>query len=75
MNLQQLQNDEQIARTLGRNFTARRIRRLRQHGLIPFVRLGYRTILYDPQRVIEALSRFEVKAVSTHARREKASAK
>jgi hypothetical protein len=72
--MSQLVNDRQLAKELGGHFTRNKIRRLRVRGLIPFIHLGYRTILFDKERVIEALSRCEVKAVSTRARREKANA-
>lgn len=31
---------------------------------IPFLKCGHRTVLFDPQKVDEALGRFEVKAVT-----------
>lgn len=31
---------------------------------IPFLRLGHRTLLFDPEKVREALDKFEVKAVA-----------
>jgi hypothetical protein len=36
---------------------------------IPFLKLGHRTILFDPKKVDDALQRFEVKAVSCDQRR------
>jgi hypothetical protein len=64
--------EKKLVKELGGTFTPHSIRRLRTRGLIPFVQLGYRTILFDKERVIEALSRCEVKAVSTQARQKKA---
>jgi hypothetical protein len=40
----------------------RQIRTFYQNGLIPFIKLGHRTILFDADKVIAALERFEVKA-------------
>jgi hypothetical protein len=36
---------------------------MRKRKQIPFVKLGWRTILYDPDKVRAALDRFEVKEV------------
>jgi len=68
-------SERKLVAQLGGPFTASSVRRLRNRGLIPFVRLGYRTILYDHDRVLEALARCEVKAMSTHARQQKASSR
>jgi excisionase family DNA binding protein len=37
------------------------VRKLRYAGKIPFIRLGHNTIRFDPDRVMEALSKLEVK--------------
>ena len=31
---------------------------------IPFIKAGYRTLLFDPEKVLAALEKFEVKAIS-----------
>lgn len=41
----------------------RTIRSLKTQRKIPFIRVGYRTHLFDPEKVIEALGKFEIKAV------------
>jgi hypothetical protein len=45
------------------------IRNWRRIGLIPFLSLGYRSVRYDPDKVLAALRRREVKEVGA-ARRE-----
>jgi hypothetical protein len=41
----------------------RQIRSFVQHRKIPYLKIGHRTLLFDPQRVEEALQRFEIKEV------------
>lgn len=65
---QQLLTDRKLAKELGPPFTRSSIHRLRKRGLIPFLQFGYRTILYDKARVLEALGRCEVKPVTTATR-------
>jgi hypothetical protein len=38
--------------------------RLRKNKLIPFIRVGHRSILYDPVKVRAALDRLEVKELT-----------
>ncbi len=40
----------------------RSIRTLKQKRKIPFVKLGHRTLLFNPAKVSAALSKFEVRA-------------
>jgi hypothetical protein len=35
-----------------------------QRRKIPYIRCGYRTVLFDPEKVRAALQKFEVKAVA-----------
>jgi hypothetical protein len=37
---------------------------------IPYLRCGYRTVFFNPQKVDEALQRFEVQEVGSRSRRE-----
>ena len=46
----------------------RSIAELRRSGKIPYLRVGYRTLLYDPEKVLAALQRHEIKAVNVRAR-------
>jgi hypothetical protein len=57
-----LVTDKQLVETLPDGFTTRRIATLRRDGKIPYVKLGYRTLLYDPEKVMAALQRREIKA-------------
>ena len=43
----------------------RQIRTLYQTGKIPYFKLGHRSILFDPEKVMAALERFEIKAIGT----------
>ena len=42
----------------------RRLRWWVQKGIIPHLRLGHKTVLFEPDKVYEALSKFEVKPVT-----------
>jgi hypothetical protein len=57
-----LRTDEEVCAELGLNI--HRFHRLRRKHLIPYVRLGYRTLRYDPLDVRTALNKLRVKAVS-----------
>jgi excisionase family DNA binding protein len=41
---------------------ARTVRSWMQDRKIPFIRTGYRTVLFAPDRVLAALSKFEIKS-------------
>jgi hypothetical protein len=43
----------------------RALRTWAQHRKIPFIRVGHRTVLFDPQAVRDALKKLEIKAVAT----------
>ena len=46
--------------------TGRKVRSLRtfvKKGLVPYLRLGHRTVLFEPDKVLKALRRFEVKEI------------
>jgi len=43
--------------------SSRQLRELRYLRKIPFVKLSSRLILYDPEKINEALSRFEIREV------------
>jgi hypothetical protein len=57
-----LLTDEQLVAALDCGLTARSIATLRRAKKIPVVRIGYRTLRYDPEKVMAALMRREVKA-------------
>jgi hypothetical protein len=57
-----LRTDIEVCQELGINI--HRFRRLRRKGLIPYVKLGYRTFRYDPLDVRSALNRLRIKAVA-----------
>jgi excisionase family DNA binding protein len=40
------------------------VRKLRYSGKLPFYRLGHKSIRFHPERVLEAISRLEVKEVA-----------
>jgi hypothetical protein len=48
-----------------KELTERQIRTLYQTGKIPYMKVGHRTVLFDPEKVMAALERFEIKAVGT----------
>lgn len=45
---------------------ARTIRTLYQQRKIPYYKMGHRTVLFDPEKVIDALYHFEVKERDIH---------
>ena len=54
---------QELNKRLDTEYTVTSIRLMRFAGRIPFVRLGYRTLRYDVERVIRALTeRREVRA-------------
>ena len=50
-----------------KNRSVREVRTWRQKGIIPFLKLGHRTCLFDLEKVNEALARFEVKPIGAKA--------
>jgi hypothetical protein len=52
-----------INKALSTNYNVRSITTLRQAKKIPYTRLGYRTLRYDVDKVLHALTRNEVKAM------------
>jgi hypothetical protein len=46
----------------------RQIRTFYQTGKIPYIKVGHRTVLFDPEKVMAALERFEIKAVADRVR-------
>jgi hypothetical protein len=54
---------DQIARAFGLSDNMVVLRLFRERK-IPGFRLGYRTVLFDPEKVREALERLETKAVN-----------
>jgi hypothetical protein len=58
-----LLNIFQLAEAKGRS--VRELRTLQQKKIIPFLKLGHRTCLYDLQKVDRALAAYEIKAVGT----------
>ena len=59
--MKRLLNAKELALELGR--PVRQIRSLVDGKKIPVLRIGYRTNLFDPDKVIKALARFEIKEV------------
>ena len=45
----------------------RQLRTLVAQRKIPYLKIGHRTMLFDPQKVEKALQRFEIPAVSAKA--------
>jgi hypothetical protein len=39
--------------------TSRSLREFRRRRLIPFIKVGNRTILYDPEKVLASLEKYE----------------
>jgi len=62
----ELLTDQQLARRLGA--TCRQIRAWRLRRLIPSIRLGYRTIRFRLEPVIEALEKRSTKPLNLGAR-------
>jgi excisionase family DNA binding protein len=58
----QLMTEKEVAEFL--NVPIHYLRKLRYAGKIPFMRLGHNTIRLNPDRVLEALSKLEVKEVA-----------
>jgi len=48
----------------------RTLRTLIANRKIPFLKLGHRTLFFDPDKVDKALQRFEVQEVGSRSRRE-----
>jgi hypothetical protein len=59
----QLLNKNEMAAELGSGFTAWTILDLQRKRKIPAIRLGHRTVLFDPEEVRRALEAFKVKAI------------
>jgi hypothetical protein len=69
MNRKKLLTDAELVsainKALSTNYNVRSIMTLRHARKIPYTRLGYRTLRYDVDKVLHALTRNEVKAVET----------
>jgi excisionase family DNA binding protein len=57
-----LVNSKQLAAELGQS--QRTIRSWIQARKIPFLKVGHRTMLFSPEKVLLALEKFEIKAVA-----------
>ncbi len=57
-----LLSEEELAKALGMSVSG--VRKLRYKKLLPYVRIGARTVRFDLSRVKEALERLEIKEVS-----------
>ena len=57
-----LLTNKQLARKLGHGFTAYSVNRMRRARQIPVVRIGWRTLRFDLDAVIEALHKRTIKA-------------
>ena len=51
------------------NVPERTLRTFYQNRKIPFIKVGFRTVLFDPDKVLAALEKFEVKAVTGGGRK------
>lgn len=56
--MKRLMNEKELLSEVVR-ITSRSLRELRRRRLIPFIKVGKRTILYDPERVLASLEKFE----------------
>jgi hypothetical protein len=54
-----------INEALSTSYSVRSITTMRHAKRIPYTRLGYRTLRYDVDKVLTALTRNEVKAIGT----------
>jgi hypothetical protein len=59
----QLLNIFELSKAQGR--PVRQLRSFVQHRKIPYLKVGHRTLLFDPAKVEKALQRFEIPAVGT----------
>jgi hypothetical protein len=59
-----LVKEEQLFEWLGDLVTPKKFAELRQKKLIPYVRLGHRSYLYDPQAVLRAIRKLTVKEIA-----------
>jgi hypothetical protein len=65
MNQDKLVSIEKLSEHPSIGLPARTLRSLWHAGKIPGIRLGHRTVVFDPGKVRAALDKFEVKAVSS----------
>jgi hypothetical protein len=69
MNRKKLLTDAELVpvinKALSTNYNERSIMTMRHAKKIPYTRVGYRTLRYDADKVIHALTRNEVKAMET----------
>ena len=59
--MSKLLNIFELSETKGR--PVRQLRTFVEHRVIPYLKIGHRTILFDPEKVEAALARFEIKEV------------
>lgn len=64
MNRAKLVNIETLSESPGIGIPARTLRSLWHQRKIPGIRLGHRTLVFDPEHVRNALDKLEVKAVA-----------
>lgn len=60
--MKRLLDIKELSGQLGR--PVRQIRSFAQARKIPYMKLGHRSLLFDPEKVVKALARFEVEAVT-----------
>jgi len=60
-----LSDQELVAHLAMKGVTVHTIGRWRRSKKIPVVRLGYRSLFYDPDKVVAALAKHEVRAITT----------
>jgi hypothetical protein len=69
--LYKLLTDDKLAAALGTGFKVRSIATLRRTGKIPVIRVGYRTLRYNLDAVLQALSRLQEDAIPRRRKRGK----
>ena len=55
--MKQLVKEKELLQTV--RISSRLLRDLRARRLIPFIKLNKKSILYDPQKILEALEKYE----------------
>jgi len=63
MSKSKLKDIRGLSEELGPPFSVRTLRTLQYKGIIPYLKLGHRLSLFDPDKVLAALDKYEVKAV------------
>jgi len=64
MSKSKLKDIRGLSEELGPPFSVRTLRTLQYRGIIPYLKLGHRFCLFDPDKVLAALDKFEVKSIA-----------